>query len=412
MPKYKYVAKKKDGKTVKGVEDIASQKELVARLKSRGLFIISVNPLKASKSKTSSLFSFLNTKQKRSSIKLHDLSFFARNLSTTLSSGVTLLRSLEIIAIQTESAKFEKILKNCYQDIRNGLSFSEAISKYPNVFSALWEGIVRVGETSGNLPFVLEKLADYLELRMEFERKVKSALMYPAILICVALAAIFGFIKLIFPKFKDLFSQFNIELPAITQTLFNAATFLENYLWFIIGGIVAAIIVLNRLRKRQDVKIFLDSISLKIPILNSILFVIYLERLTSTMYILLDGGLPLVYTIDITAQGIGNHVFKRKLQAVGQKVRDGNSLSEQLANEGIFPILVSEMSKIGEETGNMPEVFEKVSAYYRRELTTKVERLVTLFEPLMIVFMGFVIGAIVISLFLPLFKISTLGGGG
>jgi len=406
MPRFKYVAKTKDAKTIKAVGEDVSRKNFISQLRSRGLFVVSVEEVRESGEPSKKLFSSVRTK--RSSVKLQDLTYLARNLATTLSAGLTLLRSLEMIAYQAESGKLEKILNNCAKGVKGGSSFGEAVAKYPDVFSDLWVGIVKVGETSGNLPFVLDKLADYLELKMEFERKIKSALVYPVILVVIATVAVLFFLKFIFPKFAEIFTQFDIELPLATQILFNVSKVLEkHFLWVIIGMIVVAY-TFNYVKKLPAVKKLLDKIILKIPVTGKLVELICLERFTSTLQILLSSGLPLVYTIGITSQSIGNTFFKQKLDYVQKRLRDGSPLSEELRKVGIFPLLVSEMAKIGEETGTMPEVFEKISLHYRKDLTTRVERLVAAFEPLMIVFMGIIIGGIVISLFLPLFKIATL----
>jgi type IV pilus assembly protein PilC len=407
MPRFNYKVKNKSGDTLKDSQKAVSKAEMISRLRREGYFIISISEEKSKKKKSSSFFK--KKQKKRQSIKLADLTFLARNLATTLSSGITLLRGLELVSYQSQSGKLESILKECSAHIRDGLSLAEAIAKYPKIFSQFWLGIVKVGESSGNLPFVLNQLADYLEMRMEFERKIQSALVYPVILSVAAVAAVFVFLKFIFPKFGELFESFDIELPALTQWIFSLSKFVEHN-WFIIFAVLAGVyFVFRNLRHRPEVKKLIDRIIFKIPILGNIIFLLYIERLTSIVHIMLESGLTLVYTLDITADSIGNTVFQKKLRLAAEKVREGGSLSEQLSQEGIFPLLVSEMSKIGEETGTMPDVFKKVSDYYLKELSSKVESLVAAFEPIMIVVMGITIGILVIALFLPLFKLSSLG---
>jgi type IV pilus assembly protein PilC len=408
MARYIYRAKTKDARSVRETESAKSKSELIARLRGRGLFVIAVEEVKEGVKKHGFLFSLSHGRGKRGSLKSDDLAFFARNLSTTLSSGVTLLRSLELIAQQTESLKLDKALRGCQNDIKNGLAFGEAATKHPTVFSNLWTGVIRVGETSGNLPFVLDKLADYLEMRMEFERKIKSALVYPTILMVVALVAVAFFLKVIFPKFKNLFTQFDMELPAVTQFLFNLSTFLEDNFLIVSGFVVFVVILFVAFRKNPTIKRTWDVGSLKIPYFGKIFFVTFIERLTSTINILLESGLPLVYTLEVSARSLGNTMLENKVLFIAKKVRDGNSLSEQFRSQGIFPGLIAEMVTIGEETGSMPEIFKKVSLHYRKELTVYIERFIAAFEPIMIVLMGVMIGGIVIALFLPLFRIATL----
>ncbi|MCF7886869.1 MAG: type II secretion system F family protein [Candidatus Omnitrophica bacterium] len=406
MPKFNYVVKNKEAKTIKGQEIVSSKGELISRLRERGLYIVSLTQ-KGEEDKESQ-DNLRKTKGKRISLKLQDLTFLARNLATMLSSGITLLRSLKLVSNQTESLKLAKVLQQCADDIRGGFSFKEAVKKYPNIFSKLWVGIIQVGEASGNLPFVLNKLADYLEIRMEFERKIKSALIYPIILIAASLIAVFIFIKIIFPKFKGLFKQFDIELPGLTKFILSAAGFLEKNFFLIIGFIILAFVAFVFLKKKPEIKLAIDKFILKIPFVADIMFLVYIERFTSILYILLESGLPLVYSLTVASDSVGNQVLQKRLQKVSERVKEGSSLSEELTKIGVFPVLVSEMAKIGEETGSMPDVFDKVSKHYSRELTTKINRLVSAFEPLMIVVMGVVIGTIVVALFLPMFRISTL----
>jgi type IV pilus assembly protein PilC len=414
MPKFSYTAKTKDSKSIRDVEDAGSKEELIARLKTRGLFIISVNEVRttaAGEKLSSTLLSF-KAKGRRSSIKLRDIAFLARNLATTLSSGVTLLRSLEILSIQTESIKLGNILKECGDHIRGGLSFKEAVAKYPQTFSSLWRAIIEVGEASGNLPTVLDRLADYLEIRMEFERKIKSALIYPSILMGAAFFAIFIFFKFILPKFDTIFREFRIQLPGPTLFIFGLSRIFVNHFGLVMAVFILLGVGIYLFLKRPETKEIRDRLSIKLPLLGDLFFLFALERFTSTMYILLDSGLPLVYALEIAARGVGNAPLEASILSVKDRVKDGASLSREFSKVNIFPILVSEMAKIGEETGSMPEIFKKIATHYNKEVSTRVERLISAFEPIMILLIGVIIGAIVISLFLPLFKIATLGAGG
>jgi len=405
MPKFKCTFRTKDNKTIKEVLNMSSKEEVINNLGAKNLFIISIVEVK--ERKANSLFS--SRKGKRDKIKAYDLAFLARNLSTTLSSGVTLLRSLEILSYQAESIKLEKILRKCSEYIKEGLSLSEAIVKYPKVFSHLWRGLIEVGEASGNLPFVLEKLADYLEIRINFERKIKGALVYPTILFFVAIGAVMIFFKFILPKFTTLFDQFDIELPLLTKILFDISRLFEKHFILILLGMAVVIFGCLTFTKRPETRKIWDKMKLKIPLVGDLVFLAALERLTSTVYILLDSGLPLIYTLEVVARGTGNSVLEKNLLLVTDRVRDGASLSAEFRKLDIFPLLISEMAKIGEETGSMPQVFNKIAVHYQKDLSSRIERLIAAFEPIMIVLIGVVIGGIVIALFLPLFKLSTLG---
>ncbi|MCD6228698.1 MAG: type II secretion system F family protein [Candidatus Omnitrophica bacterium] len=408
MPLYYYIAKTPKGKTVKDIEEFPSREDLIRRLKEQDFFIISVR--KIEKEKEPSLFRFFTKKRKHKGVRLVDLVFFARNLSTTLSAGMPLLRSLEIISSQVESIKLSQTLREIVEDIRKGLSLSEAIKKHGNVFSSLWRGITEVGETSGNLPLVLERLADYLERRLDFERKIKSSLIYPAILLTAAFIAMGVFFKVVMPRFSSIFDEFKIQLPKTTVFLLNLSKFVDRNFLLLLGIFILVILIVWNIRKYPFFKRKLDGLILELPLISHTFILAYLERFSSTMYILLDSGVPIVYTLEITARSIGNSILERDIQKMKENVKKGRSLSSELANNKFIPPLVSEITRIGEEAGNLSEMLKKISTYYQKELASRIERMIALFEPVVILIMGLIIGFIVISLFLPLFKLSTMGG--
>lgn len=413
MGLYRYIAKTKEGKNTTDVIDVDSRDELVAKLKAQDLFIISIYPL-GSKPEGGILGRLFapRKKGKHNAVKAFDMCFFARNLSITLSAGVALLRSLDIVMVQTESAGLAKILKTASEDIHKGLSFNEAIEKYPKVFSTLWQGIIKVGETSGNLPFVLEKLANYLEMRLEFERKIKSALIYPIMVTSFSIIAMGVFFKFILPRFTEIFQQFDIRLPFITQMLINLSNFVNhNFLWIIIG-MAAAIIGFIQFKKTDIGKQFLDRANLTIPLINGLTLASALERFCSTMHILLESGVPIIYTLDVVAKSSGNRVIEKDIDIIKENVKKGRSLSSELEKVDVFPPLIAEVAKVGEEAGNMPEMFDKIAQHYQKDLSTKMERLIAVFEPLVIFVLGGAIGVIVVALFMPIFQLVTLGGGG
>jgi type IV pilus assembly protein PilC len=222
--------------------------------------------------------------------------------------------------------------------------------------------------------------------------------------------AVFVFFKFILPKFIMIFKDFGITLPLPTQIIFNIADFIDKNFIMVIFGFIAAIVGIVVFMRNPATKELRDRVSLKLPIAGEIFFLFALDRFTSTLYILLDSGLPLVYALEIAARGIGNSVLEKNIIFVKNRVKDGASLSREFSKLNIFPALISEMAKIGEETGSMPEIFKKISIHYSKQLSTKVERMIVAFEPIMILVLGVLIGAIVISLFLPLFKIATGGG--
>ncbi len=410
MPLYQYIAKTKDANTVKDVAEADSREELIQSLRAKGLYIVSIVEMGKPAPGGGILSSRKRRGDKHTGIKLVDMSFLARNLAITLSSGIPLLRILDIISVQTESLKLERILHNVAQDIKKGLSLSEALKKYPQVFGPLWIGIVEVGEVSGNLPLVLEKLADYLDMRMEFERRIKSALIYPTMVSSFAALTILGFFKFILPRFAGIFTQFDIKLPFITQVLFNIANFVNKNFLVIIIFLVVGIVAWRFVSKKPAVKRFIDKLVLHLPLLKKLVLVSIIERFSSTLYILLESGVPIVYTLEVISRSVGNSVMEAKINALKENVKKGKNLSGELAKIEEFPVLISEIARIGEEAGNMPDMFRKLSEHYQKELSTKIDRIIAVFEPALIFLLGGTIGVVVVSLFLPLFKLITLGG--
>ncbi|MBN2120068.1 MAG: type II secretion system F family protein [Candidatus Omnitrophica bacterium] len=404
MEKFTYIGKDKNSKNKRGTIEAYSREEAVRILQAQGLYVISIVPhSERGKVKTKSW----GVKYVHTSIKLEDLALFARQLSTLLSAGVPLLRSLEVVSSQCGSRKLTLVLSNIGKDIKGGLSLTEAIAKYPAVFSSLWRGLIETGEASGNLSGVLEKLAGYLELRQEFLRRLVSAIIYPVILLVAAVGALLFFSLVIIPKFQEIFAQFNVRLPFMTELLFNFVTFVRKNFIVVSLLIAAAVFALRSSLSTKKGKEFLDKLALSFPFLNTFFYTYFLERFSSTTFILFESGVPVVYALDVVQRSIGNVVFENILGNIREKVRAGKSLSSELANANFFPPMVIEMTAVGEEVGNFPEMFSKISRHYQTALQTKVERFTSFFEPAMILFMGLIIGVIVISLFLPLFQVAS-----
>jgi len=403
METYSYIAKDRQSRTRRGTIEASSREEAVKVLQAQNLYVIGISAagaLRRQKPQTDRTRKFSH-----SGVKLMDLAMFARQLATLLSSGVTLLRSLEVVSSQCESRKLNLILQDIIADVKRGLSLTESINKYP-IFTNLWRGLIDTGEASGTLSSVLDKLAGYLEMRMEFIRKLISAIIYPIILFVVAVAALSFFSVFVLPKFQEIFREFRVELPAITLIVFNITTFVrENFLLVFLAG-VSIPILLHFYIKTDQGKFVVDRLELQMFFVKGFFRIYFLERTSSTFYILFDSGVPIVYAIDVVQRSIGNAVIDKILGIIKENVKAGKSLAGELANSDFFPPMVVEMVAIGEEVGDLPGMFSKIANHYKTALTTKVERFTAMFEPMMIIFMGIVVGIIVVSLFLPMFELS------
>ncbi len=403
MENFAYIAKDRNAKRIRGVVQADSRESAIRNLQDKGLYIIALNPV-SSESKQDLLP--VSRKFSHSKIKLSDLALFARQLSTLLSSGVTLMRGLEIVSSQCGSKRFYNILDKIIYDVKSGLSLTESINKYPLVFSTLWQGLIDTGESSGNLAEVLDRLAEYLELRQEFERKLVSALMYPILLLIASIGAMCIFTFFILPRFQTIFFQLGVQLPLLTRIIFTLTGLLTHHIVAIIIISSAVVVGLRFFAKSPMGRKLIDKAQLEIPFIKDFFLVYFLERFSSTSFILFQSGVPIVYTLDVIQRSIENGIFQKEFQSIRNNVKGGNPLSAELAKSKIFPPLIIEMVAIAEEVGNFPEMFGKISKHYQTMLQTKVERVSALFEPLMIAFMGAVVGVLVISLFLPLFQIA------
>jgi len=408
LSKFAYVVKDATGKTINGTDEAQDQATLVTRLQQQGYFVINVQSL------TKTVPKKVEEKNRRATfshqkVTLDDLLTFCRQLSTMLNTGVTLLRSLDIIAMQVDSKQFHYTLNNVKKSVEEGSSLSASLGKHPKIFSKLWISLVEVGEASGNLPVVLEKLAFYLEQQSVFKSSLVSAMIYPIILLFVAIGAIIFFALVIGPRFKSLFESFEVDLPFITRILLDIFDFIKSK-FLVLIGIVGAILVLIKkymqtpLGKRQIEK-FLFSL----PKFGYVFKTIVVERFTSQMSILVDSGVPILYALDITQRMIDNKICEDVISDIKKNVREGKLIAQTMTNSGFFPPMAVQMILVGEETGELGKMLRSVAEYYQNYVQTFMKRFGTIFEPIMLIFMGGTIGIIVIAMFLPIFSIATLG---
>lgn len=403
MASFIYIAKDKNANPERGNINADSKNEAIEILQNRGLYVIAIDISTADKDIKKSQSS---RKYGHKKIKLADLALLARQLGTLISSGVPLLRSLEITSLQCESKKMQQILVKMSHDIQEGLSFTESVSKYPKVFTSLWRGLIDTGESSGNLSQVLDQLAEYLELRQEFMRKLISTIIYPVFLLAVACIVLVFFTLFILPRFQEIFTQLDADLPFLTRFMFNFTNFVKKNFLFIIGGFIGGFFLLKHFLRTSKGRSLVDRIKLNFPLFKSFFWLYYLERFASTTSILFQSGVPIVYALEVVKRSIGNSVLEDILESIREKVKNGLSFSSGMAKARCFPPLMVEMAAIGEEVGNFPEIFKKISKHYRTNLQTRVERAASLFEPILIILVAAIVGIIVISLFLPLLQVA------
>lgn len=411
--RFVFTARNQAGGIITGNEEAENADVLISRLHLRGLTVTDVKVQTeqeaAVKPKAKVQFNKAH-KFSHSRIKEDDLILFGRQLAIALSSGVSLLKSLDIILRQIDSKKLHNIIGNIVGGVESGLSFRDALAKYPKAFSTLWINMVETGEASGNLPIVLDRLAHYLEMRAAFKRKIVSAMIYPFILMLVACGAVAFFLFYIVPKFTEIFKSFDTTMPVPTQILiFVSAALRKNFLilFLVIGGIIFSV---NKYIKTRRGKSLFDNFILRIPLFSEFFRLSEIEKFCSSMSTLLESGVPILYALEISESSSNNTVVQGIIRNVRDRVREGRPLMEPMEESGFFPPMVSQMVNMGEEIGELDKMFKKVSTLYSEILETQVIRFTAMFEPLMIVFMGLIIGSMVISMFLPIFEIANIGG--
>ncbi|MDP8264649.1 MAG: type II secretion system F family protein [Candidatus Aceula lacicola] len=413
MPDFLYVVKNEEGKTIKGSLSTVDKDAAVEQLQKQGYFIISVNPAKKDPSmKFSQSKSEIEGKRKFSHkrVKIEDKLLFSRQLATMLESGVNLLRSLNVIVLQVESEEFYKVLCQVRDDVEQGVSLSLTLSKFPKYFDSLWVSLTEIGEASGTMPRVLNKLAFYVERKEAFRSAIISAVIYPAILFSVSIGAILFFALFIGPRFKVLYDSLDAELPALTQTMLNVFDTIKTKFFLITGVFCAIFIIAKKYFKTPVGQRQLENFLFGLPGVGHVMKTIVVERFTSQMSILVESGVPILYALDIGERMIGNKICEDVLKEMKSKVREGKLISEEMIRTGFFPPMASQMIAIGEETGELGKMLDHVAEYYQRYVQTFMTRFSTIFEPFILVFMGGTIGLIVLSMFLPIFNIASMGG--
>lgn len=413
MPDFFYKVRTREGKLESGSMKAVSEDNLVTALQGRGYVVISVSKKKEEiiSSAREKKGKPLSRKRKfHSQIKTDDMIMFSRQLATMLDAGVTLLRSLGIISQQIESRQLYKTVEEMKKDIEKGKTFRDALSRHPKVFSKFWVNLVETGEASGHLPSSLEQLVKFLETSGSIQRKVVSALIYPAVLSVVATGSIIIFLVKIIPVFSEIFDGFNIELPPLTQAVIEVSDVVRHHFGLIIIVVVGVIFIVRKYIQTEQGRWNLDCLKLKLPVFGPLFQIISVSRFSNSLGTLIKSGVPILHGLEIVEKATGNKLFEQAISEVKESVREGKTMAEPLEKNLLFPPMFVQMVKVGEEIGELSKMLDRVSEFYDERVTVFVERLSVLFEPVAIVVMGGIVGLLVVSMFMPIFQISQLGG--
>jgi len=399
MPVYEYVVKDQTGKNTAGTIECADRSAVLEKLRNDNLIIISLKEISAAPKKF---------QMRKGKVKIDDVVIFSRQLATMVDAGIPILGSLDILAQQAESKRFKEILTMVRNDIEVGSSLSGAFAKHPRIFSSLYISMVKAGESSGMLDEILDRLATYLEKTAALQRKITSALVYPAVVTFMAFAITALLMIKVIPVFKTVFSGFGAALPAPTLVLIAISDVFRKYFILLLIVMAAAGYALNRYLNTKKGRLNFDKITLKLPVFGMLLTKVSVSKFTRTLSTLVKSGVPILSSLEVVAKTCGNSVFEAAIDEVRLGVREGESIARPLEKSKIFPPMVVKMIGVGEQTGQLEKMLSKVADFYDEQVDTTVGSLTSMLEPLIIAFLGIVIGTIVICMFMPIFKISSI----
>lgn len=405
MASFAYVATDKTGKEVKGNQDASNKDALIKALRGKGLMVKSVQEEKAiAKAKQKSGgFRLFGGK-----VALKDLSIFCRQFATMINAGVSLVRCLDVLEMQTTSVRLKEIIRDIEQEVQGGATLSRSMNKFPKVFTNLTVGLVRAGEVGGVLDETLERLAGFLENDMALRRKVKSAMTYPVLVMIMAVGIVTFLVTFILPKFIQMFKDLGMtddKFPMPTLILMKVSNFATSKWYIVIIIIVASTIAINRVKATKTGKRYMDIFKLKAPVFGKLNHMIAIARFARTFSTLLSSGVPILQAMETVAGTVDNDVISDAILMSRAAIREGDTIADPLSASKMFPPMVVQMITIGEETGQLDSMLSKVADFYESEVDAALESLTAALEPLLIVGLGGVVGFIVIAMFMPLIAI-------
>jgi type IV pilus assembly protein PilC len=399
---YAYRVRTREGRVVEGKMDADGEGAVANRLRSQGMIPIQIS--KEAKLNAKTELHILPQK-----VKLKDLAIFSRQFATMINSGLSLLRTLNILSEQTENSLLAKTIMLLRDDVERGSSLSSAMSKHPKVFNNLFVSMVRAGETGGQLDTVLNRVADTFEADYKLRQKVKSAMTYPIVVAGIAMLLVTVMLLFVVPTFAKMFTDLGGTLPLPTKILMTLSAKAKILVPLGIVSLIAGTIAYKRIRRSSaDMRLRFDQFKLKIPVFGDLFQKVAVSRFARTLGLLLRAGVPVLQALDIVADSTGNEVLARAARDVKESVKSGESMSEPLTKHSVFPPMVVQMIAVGEDTGALDAMLDKVSDFYDQEVESTTESLTSLIEPIMIAVLGGVVGAMVIALYMPMFKIFDL----
>ncbi len=404
MQNFSYRAKDGRKEIITGILEAETEQEALAKLSQMGYFPLSIEREEASsEGKTGPLSPGFFTR-----IRRRDITFLTRQLADLLESGIPLMRALDILWEQTESRRLQEVLANLASQVREGKSFSEALTLYPKIFSSLYVNMVKSGEVGGMLSEVLARLADFGERTEELRAKLRAALAYPILILFVGMATVAVLLIFVVPKLVSLFQDVGQILPLPTRILVEVSQGLVHYWWVILSMVVSSVFLLKRGRLSQGVRLTIDGLKLRLPVWGSLIKKVEIASFARSLATLLGHGVPILQAMQVVTQATENELLRGEFKRIGEQLKGGTTLSQEIRRGRMFPALVTNMVAIGEEAGTLDRSLLKIADTYEREADRAMKLMTSLVEPVMILVMGSIVGFIVISMLMPIFQIDLL----
>jgi len=400
MPVFKYEGKSKTGQIIKGELEAPTQDAVIQRLRSQSIIATKV------KEKGKGLNFNLTISEKK--ITPRDVVIFSRQFATMIDAGLPLVQCLEILIDQQEKPNFGKILAEVKSDVESGSTFAKALGKHPKVFDQLYVALVAAGEVGGILDTIMNRLSTHLEKAVKLKKKVKGALVYPAVVLSVAGIVVLVLMIWVIPVFQKMFEDFGGVLPGPTQVVVNISEFIRGYWYIVFPAAIALRYGIKYLLATEKGRNIKDDVALKLPVFGELLRKQAVASFTRTLGTMITSGVPILDGLEIVAKTAGNNTIERAIMLTKERIAEGKSIAEPLMESGVFPPMVCQMITVGEATGALDVMLAKIADFYEDEVEITTDNLTTLLEPLMIVFLGVIVGGLLITMYLPIFKLVTV----
>jgi len=397
MPTFTYTARALNGDLKSATIDAPNRDDVVAQLRRQRLNVVKIDEAAPKK-------------KKGGKISMRDIVIFTRQFSTMINAGLPLVQALDILATQSESAALKDVTRQVVFDVESGNTVADALRKHPKAFSDLYVNMVAAGEAGGILDTILMRLAVFMEKNDALVRKVKGAMIYPGVIMSVAAIAITVLLIFVIPTFEKMFASVNMALPLPTRIVIGMSRFLQHYWWLVLAAMAGAVVMLKRYYATPDGKLKIDRMALKMPVLGDVLRKSAVSRFTRTLGTLISSGVSILEGLEITAKTAGNRVIQDAIMESRASIAGGETISAPLKKSAVFPPMVISMIAVGEQTGGLDEMLGKIADFYDEEVDAAVSGLLALMEPLMIVFLGVVVGGMVVSMYLPIFDMVNAAG--